>query len=115
MPDDEMVMLKDGIVSQLAHLKVYLFGSYAYGNPSPHSDYWLKTIIRNDRHNLSTLYEPPMTMQTVSWNQHNSANYHRTSRGRVPQPLPRSGFITITHHCTILFILAVILHQIARG
>ena len=48
MPNDEIMMLKDRIVSQLAHLKVYLFGSYAYGNPSPHSDYDFYTVSAMD-------------------------------------------------------------------
>ena len=39
MPNDEIYALKDRIVEQLSPLKVYLFGSYAYGTPNVDSDY----------------------------------------------------------------------------
>ncbi|MBR0368185.1 MAG: HEPN domain-containing protein [Clostridia bacterium] len=39
MPNDEIQALKDRFIEQLSPLKVYLFGSYAYGTPGADSDY----------------------------------------------------------------------------
>ena len=51
MPNEEIMMLKDRIESQLSPLKVYLFGSYAYGNPTPDSDYDFYIVVDNSRYN----------------------------------------------------------------
>ena len=45
MPNEEIMQMKDRIVSQLSPLQVYLFGSYAYGTPGPDSDYDFYIII----------------------------------------------------------------------
>ena len=51
MPNDEIMMLKDRFVSQLSPLKIYLFGSYAYGTPKPDSDYDFYIVVDNSRFN----------------------------------------------------------------
>ncbi len=45
MPNEEIMEMKDRIVSQLAPLQVYLFGSYAYGTPGPDSDYDFYIVV----------------------------------------------------------------------
>ena len=45
MPNEEIMMLKDCIVSQLSPLQVYLFGSYAYGEPDSDSDYDFYVVV----------------------------------------------------------------------
>ena len=54
MPNDEVNALKDRIVEQLSPLKVYLFGSYAYGTPNADSDYDFYIVV-DDAH--SDAYE----------------------------------------------------------
>ena len=49
MPNDEIYLLKDRIVEQLSPLKVYLFGSYAYGTPNADSDYDFYIVV-DDAH-----------------------------------------------------------------
>ena len=51
MPNDEIVSLKDKIVEQLSPLKVYLFGSYAYGIPTDDSDYDFYILLDDSRTN----------------------------------------------------------------
>ena len=51
MPNDEICALKDRFVEQLAPLKVYLFGSYAYGTPSADSDYDFYIVVDDHRTN----------------------------------------------------------------
>ena len=50
MPNDEIYALKDCFVKALDPLRVYLFGSYAYGTPTEDSDListlWLMTVRR---------------------------------------------------------------------
>ena len=45
MPNEEIMQMKDRIVSQLSPLQIYLFGSYAYGTPSPDSDYDFYIVV----------------------------------------------------------------------
>ena len=45
MPNDEIYELKDRLVEQLSPLKVYLFGSYAYGTPGADSDYDFYIVV----------------------------------------------------------------------
>ena len=45
MPNDEINALKDRIVEQLSPLKIYLFGSYAYGTPGADSDYDFYIVV----------------------------------------------------------------------
>lgn len=45
MPNDEISSLKDRLVEQLRPLKVYLFGSYAYGTPGIDSDYDFYIVV----------------------------------------------------------------------
>lgn len=45
MPNEEIFALKDRLVEQLSPLKVYLFGSYAYGTPGADSDYDFYIIV----------------------------------------------------------------------
>ena len=49
MPHDEIQMIKDRIVKQLSPLQVYLFGSYAYGTPTPDSDYDFYIVVDDDK------------------------------------------------------------------
>lgn len=49
MPDEEIMRLKDCIVSQLSPLQVYLFGSYACGTPAPDSDYDFYIVVDDDK------------------------------------------------------------------
>ena len=49
MPNDEIYALKDRFVEQLSPLKVYLFGSYAYGTPTEDSDYDFYIVV-DDAH-----------------------------------------------------------------
>ena len=49
MPNEEIMMLKDCIVSQLSPLQVYLFGSYAYGEPDSDSDYDFYVGVDDDK------------------------------------------------------------------
>lgn len=49
MPNDEIYALKDRIVEQLSPLKVYLFGSFAYGTPNADSDYDFYIVV-DDEH-----------------------------------------------------------------
>ncbi len=49
MPNEEIMEIKDRIVSQLSPLQVYLFGSYAYGTPGPDSDYDFYIVV-DDQH-----------------------------------------------------------------
>lgn len=49
MPNDEIYALKDRFVEQLAPLKVYLFGSYAYGTPNADSDYDFYIVVDDSR------------------------------------------------------------------
>ncbi len=49
MPNEEIMQMKDRIVSQLSPLQVYLFGSYAYGTPGPDSDYDFYIVV-DDQH-----------------------------------------------------------------
>ena len=51
MPNDEIYALKDRFVEQLAPLKVYLFGSYAYGTPDADSDYDFYIVVDDSRTN----------------------------------------------------------------
>ena len=51
MPNEEIIALKDRLVAQLSPLKVYLFGSYAYGTPNEDSDYDFYIIVGDDRVN----------------------------------------------------------------
>ncbi len=45
MPDEEIMQIKDRIVSQLSPLQIYLFGSYACGTPDADSDYDLYIVV----------------------------------------------------------------------
>ena len=49
MPDDEISALKDCFVKALAPLRVYLFGSYAYGAPSEDSDFDFYIVVDDSR------------------------------------------------------------------
>ena len=49
MPNDEIIALKDRFVEQLSPLKVYLFGSYAYGVPDEESDYDCYIVLDDSR------------------------------------------------------------------
>ncbi len=40
MPNDEIHAIKDRLIEQLSPLKIYLFGSYAYGTPAADSTIW---------------------------------------------------------------------------
>lgn len=51
MSNDEILVLKDRFVEQLAPLKVYLFGSYAYGTPNNDSDYDFYIVLDDSRTN----------------------------------------------------------------
>ena len=51
MPDDEINLLKDCLVERLSPLKVYLFGSYAYGTPDEDSDYDFYIVLDDSRTN----------------------------------------------------------------
>ena len=53
MPNDEIQAIKDRLVEQLSPLKIYLFGSYAYGTPTADSDYDFYIIV--DDENRDTL------------------------------------------------------------
>lgn len=45
MPNDEIYAIKDRFVEQLSPLKIYLFGSYAYGTPGIDSDYDFYIVV----------------------------------------------------------------------
>lgn len=49
MLNSEIVALKDRFVEQLSPLKVYLFGSFAYGTPDDDSDYDFYIIVDDSR------------------------------------------------------------------
>ena len=49
MPNDEIQALKDRFIEQLSPLKVYLFGSYAYGTPGADSDYDFYIVVDDSR------------------------------------------------------------------
>ena len=49
MPNEEIMMMTDRIVSQLSPLKIYLFGSYAYGTPGPDSDYDFYIVVDDSK------------------------------------------------------------------
>ena len=51
MPNEEIITLKDRIVAQLSPLRVYLFGSYAYGTPNEDSDYDFYIVVDDERVN----------------------------------------------------------------
>lgn len=51
MPNDEIYAIKDRLVAQLSPLKVYLFGSYAYGIPNEDSDYDFYIVVDDSRTN----------------------------------------------------------------
>ena len=52
MPNDEIHAIKDRLVEQLSPLKIYLFGSYAYGTPAADSDYGFYIVV-DDSHSDS--------------------------------------------------------------
>ncbi len=52
MPNDEIQAIKDRLVEQLSPLKIYLFGSYAYGTPTADSDYDFYIVV-DDSHSDS--------------------------------------------------------------
>ena len=45
---DEIREIRDTIVNAVPAEKIYLFGSYAYGNPNEDSDYDFYVVIPND-------------------------------------------------------------------
>ena len=47
MMNDEIIKIKDAIVSAIEVEKLYLFGSYAYGTPHKDSDYDFYMVIPN--------------------------------------------------------------------
>lgn len=49
MPNDEIYALRDRFVEQLSPVKVYLFGSYAYGTPRVDSDYDFYIVLDDAR------------------------------------------------------------------
>lgn len=49
MLNDEIHVLKNRFVEQLSPLKVYLFGSYAYGIPDKDSDYDFYIVVDDSR------------------------------------------------------------------
>ena len=49
MPNDEIQALKDRFIEQLSPLKVYLFGSYAYGTPGADGDYDFYIVVDDSR------------------------------------------------------------------
>lgn len=49
MANDEIYALRDRFVEQLSPEKVYLFGSYAYGEPDEGSDYDFYIILDDSR------------------------------------------------------------------
>ena len=51
MPNEEILALKDRIVAELSPLRVYLFGSYAYGTPDEDSDYDFYIVVDDSRTN----------------------------------------------------------------
>lgn len=49
MPNEEILQMKDCFVNQLSPVQVYLFGSYASGNPGPDSDYDFYIVVDDDK------------------------------------------------------------------
>ena len=45
--NDEILAIKDKIISAVDIERLYLFGSYAYGTPSDESDYDFYMIVLN--------------------------------------------------------------------
>lgn len=52
MPNDEIELLKNQFVKELNPLKIYLFGSFAYGNPNKDSDFDFYIIVNKGSKNL---------------------------------------------------------------
>jgi hypothetical protein len=48
VPNEEILKIKDAIISAVDVEKLYLFGSYAYGTPNEDSDYDFYMIIPDD-------------------------------------------------------------------
>jgi predicted nucleotidyltransferase len=46
--NDEILSIKDTIVTSVDPEKVYLFGSYAYGSPHKDSDYDFYVLLKDD-------------------------------------------------------------------
>ena len=46
--NDEIIKIRDIIVNAVPAVKIYLFGSYAYGKPDNDSDYDFYIVLPND-------------------------------------------------------------------
>ena len=51
MLNEEIIALKERFVQKLNPLKIYLFGSYAYGNPESDSDYDFYIVVDDSKYN----------------------------------------------------------------
>jgi hypothetical protein len=59
--NDEIRAIKDLIVANSDCEQVYLFGSYAYGTPTPESDYDFYVVLNDNAKN------PMLVMQDLGW------------------------------------------------
>ena len=55
MPNDEISALKDCFVKALDPLRVYLFGSYAYGTPTEDSDFDFYIVVDDSQTDMLEL------------------------------------------------------------
>jgi len=49
--NEEIIAFKERFVQKLNPLKIYLFGSYAYGNPESDSDYDFYIVVDDSKYN----------------------------------------------------------------
>ena len=66
MPENEISLIKDKLVSELNPLKIYLFGSFAEGTATADSDFDFYIIVKDDSPNLADLTaEAYMSIRSV--------------------------------------------------
>jgi predicted nucleotidyltransferase len=56
----EILAIRDVIVGSVECEKIYLFGSYAYGEPTPDSDYDFYVVLKDD-----SAIKPLMAMELI--------------------------------------------------
>jgi len=53
---ERLDIIKDSVLKNVAAKSIYLFGSYAYGEPNDKSDIDIYIVIPDNSHNISEIY-----------------------------------------------------------
>ncbi len=53
---NELALIRDGILQTIPAEVIYLFGSHAYGTPNEDSDFDIYVVVSDDTDNISELY-----------------------------------------------------------